>query len=209
LGVGYDELGDIEKGSTLHHQALDLAKQLGARHLQVDVVLNLVWSATELSKIQNNQTPTLQAVTLGEEALAFGEYAGSEVLRNNLAYTYQELEQFELAVTHYEYLAKQAHDPTLRCIAWARLPKLYAKLTREHEIPNALEKAMLEVDQTQMYLAHAMVLIATLNYGSQSQIAHMLTYQKDQALDPWMQESLDRALSDYKLRRSSNDASLT
>jgi DNA-binding SARP family transcriptional activator/tetratricopeptide (TPR) repeat protein len=208
LGVAYDELGDIEKGSTLHHQALDLAKQLGARHLQVDVVLNLVWSATELSKIQNNQTPTLQAISLGEEALAFGEYAGSEVLRNNLAYIYQELEQFELAVTHYEYLTKQAHDPTLRCIAWARLPKLYAKLTREHEISNALKNAMLEVDQTQMYLAHVMVLIATLNYGSQSQIEHMLTYQKDQALDPWMQESLDRALSDYKLRRSSNDASL-
>jgi DNA-binding SARP family transcriptional activator len=209
LGVAYDELGDIEKGSTLHYQALDLARQLGARHLQVDVVLNLVWSATELSKIQNSQTPTLEAVTLGEEALAFGEYAGSEVLRNNLAYTYQELEQFELAVLHYEYLAKQAHDPTLRCIAWARLPKLYAKLTREHEIPDALEKAMLEVDQTEMYIAHIAVLITTLNYGNQSQIEHMLTYQKDQALDPWMQESLDQALSDYKLRRSSNDASLT
>ncbi len=206
LGVGYDSLGDIEKGAKLHHQALALARQLGARHLQVDVVLNLVWSATELSKIQNTQTPTLEALTLGEEALAFGEYAGSQVLRNNLAYTYQELEQFELAVLHYEYLAKQAHDPTLRCIAWARLPKLYAKLTREHEIPEALEKAMLEVDQTQMYLAHVMVLITTLNYGQQSQIEYMLTYQKDQVLDPWMQESLDQALNDYTLRRSSNDA---
>jgi DNA-binding SARP family transcriptional activator len=209
VGVGYDSLGDIEKGAELHHQALDLARTLGARHLQVDVVLNLVWSATELSKIQNSQTPTLEALSLGEEALAFGEYAGSEVLRNNLAYTYQELEQFELAVMHYEYLAKQAHDSTLRCIAWARLPKLYAKLTREHEIPDALEKAMLEVDQTEMYIAHVAVLITTINYGSQSQIEHMLTYQKDQALDPWMQESLDQALNNYKLRRSSNDASLT
>jgi DNA-binding SARP family transcriptional activator len=205
LGVGYDSLGDIEKGSKLHHQALDLARTLGARHLQVDVVLNLVWSATELSTARNDQTPTLEAIKLGEEALAFGEYAGSEVLRNNLAYIYQELEQYELAVTHYEYLAKQSRDPTLRCLAWARLPKLYAKLTREPEIPDALEKAILEVDHTEMYVAHVTVLITTLNYGNEYQIEHMLKYQKDQTLDPWMQEKLDQAFSAYNLRRSSND----
>ncbi|MFC6920239.1 ATP-binding protein [Meiothermus taiwanensis] len=200
LGATYDELGDPERAWPMHQQALALARDLGAKHVQVDICLNLLWSAIALSQVRNDPRPTKEALALGEEALKLGQYGGSEVLRNNLAFAYADLGCWELAREHYEWLAQHAADPSIRCIAWAQLVALYARINLTAQAAEALNQAIASVEQTDLYIAHIRVLISTLKYGNEAQVAQMMPYLRDQNIEPWLQEELEQALAEHAAR---------
>ncbi len=93
----------------LHEEAYQLARRLGLRYAQVDVAINLLWSLAALKRDDHG-------IAIVREALALGEYDGSAVLRNNMAWSLFERGLDDEAREAYEALAAGG-DPTLALVA--------------------------------------------------------------------------------------------
>ena len=164
LAVVLDGLGDYGESMPLHHKALESAKTLGARHLQADVVNNMLWNAITLKQTQS-------MLPLAEETLALGEYNISNTLRNNLAYAYMSLEQYKQAQKHYQDITRYSSDPTLLCFAYSHLVTIFYQTNQIQESKKSLEQALDYVFKTDFPISHIRVGIATLLYGSDEQLA--------------------------------------
>ncbi len=187
LGTGHDALGHIEQGLAFHEEALATARALGARHAEVDATVNLLWSLPDLGRHD-------EAIVLGEQALALGDYDGTPALLNNLAFLYWDRGRFDEAEPLYQRLSA-TEDPTVRCFAWAKLVALAARRGDAAACSAAIESALATLDQTEMYRAHAVVMVAVLNHGNAAQRRRARArWRPDQALDPSLQQQLDEAL---------------
>jgi DNA-binding SARP family transcriptional activator len=188
LGTAHDALGQGAAGLPFHQEALVVARALGARRAEVDATVNLLWTLPDLGRRD-------EAIALGEQALALGEYDGTPALMNNLAYLYWDAGRLDDAERLYEQLSR-AKDPTVRCFAWAKRIALAARRDDTAGRDAAIDAALATLDETQAYRAHAIVIIAVLTHGAAAQRAQARRWWRpDQALDPALQAQLDAALA--------------
>ncbi len=188
LGTAYDALAQAEQGLPFHEEALATARALGARHAEVDATLNLLWTLPDLGRHD-------EAITLGEHALRLGDFDGTPALMNNLAFLYWDRGRFEQAEPLYRRLTA-AEDPTVRCFAWAKLVALAARRSDAPACGEAVQAALDTLAQTEMYRAHAVVMVAVLNHGNAAQRQQVKAWLRPgQALDPSLQAQLDSALA--------------
>ena len=187
MGAACDSKRELARGLVFHREAWGLAQRLNARYAQVDVACNLVWSLPELGLPE-------EAIAIASEALALGEYDGSPTLRNNLAWLLVDRGRVDEARERYAELSRGA-DPSLRCCAWARLVEIAARQGDEPACAAALLSAMASLADTELYQAHAAVIIAVLQHGSDVDARRALKFRRDQPLDAFIQERLDRAIA--------------
>ncbi len=186
LGALYDGSGDVQRGLPLHREAWALAQRLGARYAQVGIASNYLWCLSALHLYD-------EAIAIGEAALALGDYDGSDVLRNNLAWVLWDRGELDRAATHYARLTESA-DPSLRCVAWSKLAEIHAargEAAAQRHAVAAMFEAMADTD---LYYIHAAAMIAALNYGDADDAARARGYLREQPLDPWIQKRLDESL---------------
>lgn len=187
LGTGFDALGRTAEGLACHEEALATARALGARHAQVDATVNLLWSLPDLGRHE-------EAIALGEQALALGDYDGTPALLNNLAFLHWDQGRFDAAEPLYERLSA-TEDPTVRCFAWAKRIALAARRGDAQACSAAIEQALATLGQTEMYRAHAIVMVAVLAHGDAAQRTRARAWWRPgQALDPSLQQQLEAAL---------------
>lgn len=188
LGTGHDALGRTEAGLAFHEEALATARALGARHAEVDATVNLLWSLPDLGRHD-------EAIALGTQALALGDYDGTPALLNNLAFLHWDRGDFAAAEPLYERLS-HTEDPTVRCFAWAKRVALAARRGDAAACDAAIESALATLAATEMYRAHAVVMVAALTHGNAAQRERARAWWRPgQALDPSLQQQLDAALA--------------
>ncbi len=196
IGVACDELSEHEAAIKHHREAMRFAKAIGARHLQVVIAINLLWSA-----VTSGTAKTV--LTEAEEALSLGEYAATMTLRNNLARAYFSLGQAKEAKHHYETITLSSQDPTLLSIAWARLAELYQREGKGAAVKKALNAALDLLPKTEFSVAYLAVGGAVAHYGSDAQVKQVLPYLQGQ-LDGEGAKELREALA----KRGVNPATL-
>jgi DNA-binding SARP family transcriptional activator len=187
MGAACDSKAELARGLPLHREAWALAQQLGARYAQVDVACNLVWSLPELGQAD-------EAIAIAREALALGDFDGTPTLRNNLAWLLHSRGRLDEAQALYEQLAHGA-DPSLRCFAWAKLVEIAARRGDAAACAAASGAALAALEATEMYQAHAAVMAAVLDHGSDADAERALRYVRDQPLDSYIQQRLDQAMA--------------
>ncbi len=156
LAATYDNLNKQTNALKLHYKALNMAKQIGSKHYQVEAILNLLYCLMDLNR-------SSEGLKLAEEVLSFGEYEGSDILRNNVAAAYSELANIKKANYHFTYLTQNSNDPSILCIAWARLARLQ-KLAKE-QTKSFLKNSLKYAKATDLYIAHAHMLISIYKFS--------------------------------------------
>jgi DNA-binding SARP family transcriptional activator/tetratricopeptide (TPR) repeat protein len=196
LGAVHDENGEPERGLPLHQEALALARKLNARSVQVDVAINLLWCLTALPG------RAADGFAIGEEALALGEYDGSDTLRNNLAWAHADAGRLPEALTLYRTLTG-CGDPSLACIAWSKVVDIQAQLEAGLDALNgAIDWLLQAMERTDFYVAHASAIVAVLNHGSDEQAERAMAWiRPSQRIDRWLQEKLDAAIASRGVER--------
>lgn len=187
LGAACDAKAELARGIVFHREAWALAQRLGARYAQVDIACNLVWSLPELGCHD-------EAIAIAREALALGDYDGTPTLRNNLAWLLFDRGRLGEAEALYLQLAEGA-DPSLRCFAWAKLVELAARQGDSAACAAAVQSALAALAGTEMYQAHAAVMISVLEHADDAAAERALRYRRDQPLDAYLQQRLDQAVS--------------
>ena|GEM_PF-6272401 len=168
-------------------------RQIGARYVEVEVALNLVYCLPELGRHED-------ALAAGEAALALGDYDATPFLRNNLAWLYLDRGRTAEARTLYERLVA-GPEPTLRCCAWAKLVQIHAQQGEVAACRTAVEAAFAALPQTQFYSAHAVVLVAVLQHGSKADAKRVPPWLRDEPLEPSMMQRLNEGLARHGLGR--------
>jgi DNA-binding SARP family transcriptional activator len=187
LGTIYDQMGQPATGLKLHQEANQIAQTIGDKSGQVSVGMNAVWCLLALDRRE-------QALEVGEKTLALGEYIHTAVLRNNLGVTYFELERYVEARDHFELLTENRDDPTLRCMAWSRLARIYDKLHLESDRDQALVQGLALLDQTEYFVAHISMATSVLNLGTDQQVARIKPYFRQELFpDPSVQRQFEQA----------------
>lgn len=187
LGTTHDSAGRPGQGLPFHEEALATARALGARHAEVDATLNLLWTLPDLGRVD-------EAIALGEQALALGEYDGTPALMNNLAYLYWAQGRHAEAEPLYHRLS-EADDPTVRCFAWAKCIALAAQRGDTAGTDAAIRAALATLPLTDAYRAHAVVMVAVLQHGNGPQAEEARRWWRpDQPLDASLASQLAAAL---------------
>lgn len=186
----FDQLERHDEALPLHLEALRTAKAVGTKLMQVDAALNLLYCYMDLDR-------TEEGLSSAQEALELGHFAGSDVLRLNLATALLELGRTSEAEHHYTLLTEQSEDPTLLSSAWSRLAELHVRRGRSAE--GALEQAIVAAQQTEFNLGRARTFIAVMNYGSPAQRRAVQPFLKElnrDALAPYLREELEAILAE-------------
>ena len=166
LGALHDDLGQNAAALPLHREAYALAGRLGARYLQIDIAINLVFCLADLGRYD-------EAVRLGEQALQLGDYDNVAILRNNLASVAFSQGRFDSALAHYQSLQHEHGQPFLRVIALARSAESLAQLDRNEEVAALLDEALAGLATTDYPVALARVTAAVLHLGDDDQVARL------------------------------------
>lgn len=193
LGSVYDHLEQHQTALDYHQRAYQMAKALNARNMQVIAVQNLLFCLGALGRSEEGVGPA-------EEALSLGQFARSDILRNNLGATLQRLGRYQASLKHYQYLAAQAREPIWRAVAHARLAEAWAHLGQTEAIVPALECALEGLAQTDHPFALALVASRVLRYGNDSQIGRIrpvLARINPEALNPMVRAQLEQAQAEY------------
>lgn len=195
LGVIYDQIGQAETGFILHQEAAQVAKTIGDKSGQISVAMNLLWCLMALNRYE-------EGIMIGENALALGDYIHTAVLRNNLGVIYFDLGHHAEARGHFEILSQNRDDPTLRCMAWARLARIYDHLKLETLRDQALEQGIALLDQTEYAVAHISMAISVLNLGTGEQVLRVKPYFRQDAFpDASVQQKFEEAF-EHRFGRS-------
>ena len=186
MGSALEGLGQHKEAMSLYQEANQVAKAIGALHLQVILALNMLGSA-----VHTKQTESV--LPIAEEALGLGDYAVTMSLRNNLGAAYASLGRDDEAIIHYQAITEKSNDPTLLCIAWGRLASLYEQ---PKQIGDALKQGLKFMTQTEFGAARLRLAIAVLNFGSDQQVAEVLPMIEENKV-----EGLEGELSEAMKKR--------
>ncbi len=186
LGSLYSETGQDARALTTLEEGYRLAQRLGARYAQVEVAVNLLRTLTELQRDE-------EAIAIAREALALGQYDASATLRNNLAWCLRESGRLDEARLLYEEL-QRGSDPTLALMAGAKLVEMAGAAHDAASAQRGAQRLLAEMAGTEVYLAHAVAVLAVLRFGSDSQVQQAQTHLRAQALDPSLNARLGDAL---------------
>jgi tetratricopeptide (TPR) repeat protein len=194
VGTTHDSAARPQQGLRFHEEALATARALGARHAEVDATLNLLWTLPDLGRVD-------EAIALGEQALALGDYDGTPALMNNLAYLYWEQGRLDQAEPLYTRLCS-AQDPSVRCFAWAKRIHLAAQRGERAACDQAVTAALATLPLTEAYRAHAVVLVAVLTHGDAAQAQAALRWLRPgQSLDASLGAQLAAAVATVATRQ--------
>ncbi len=185
LAALYDDVGRAEEALPLHHEALTLAKALGARYVHVDACINLLFCTADLGR-------PLEAAALAEEALGLGEYDNVPVLRANLAAAYFEAGCVADAARHYRLLTEHDGPPYLLAIALARSAECAALEQDDERVAPLLDRALDAVASTELAVAQGSVAIAVLHLGDHARVARLRTVVPDLDLERFPRHQRDR-----------------
>lgn len=188
LAAAYDSQGDLQRGLPLHREALTLARRLKANYAFVEAAINLLWSLSSMER-------SAEGIEIAREALALGSYDGTSTLRVNLAYCLRESGQLEETLALYESLIEDG-DPTVAGVALSKAIEIHFALSRAEAGRLAISRAWQAFEATDQYIAHACLLAAILQYGTDAEVQRALVYRREQPLDPFLQERLDRFLAE-------------
>ena len=161
------------------------------RDAQVHVSLTELWSLSEAGQHAD-------AIRIGEQGLALGRYDATPALMNNLAWLYLDLERLAEAEALYRSLCDEA-DPTIRCFAWAKRVDIGARRGDRVAVDHAIEHALASLDTTDLYRAHAVVIIATLEHGKPDAVRRAAQRLRNQPVDPFLQRRLDTLVARHGL----------
>ena len=189
LGSVRDAQERFEEGLLLHREAHLRAAELGQRHVQVSVILNMLYCLIDLNRPE-------EGLELAEQALTLGQFFTTDSLRANLAAAYNAAGQPEQAIRHYEELAACTTDPSLRCVAWTNLARFAHEAGETDRVREHLEQASVEVRQTSFPAMRARVAVALTLYGDDSDrvLARDILRSVDDATMPaWLTPDLKRA----------------
>lgn len=187
----YDQMNLPDKALPLHRQALALAERTGAKHQQVDATLNLLYCYMELGRAE-------EGLAAAERALQLGRFWGTDILRNNLAAALVDLGRHHDALFHYETLTAESDDPTILCVAWSRLARLYAHFGQHAKKEAALEQALHYAPQTEINIARVGCIIACFLHGADEHVAqatYLLKSIDRNALPSYLHDELEQALA--------------
>jgi tetratricopeptide (TPR) repeat protein len=146
-----------------------------------------LWTAARLA---SGHAP---AATQGRAALALGEYASSPRLRVNLGSVLQRLGAHAEAAALYEQQAQHGHDPTVAAMCWARLIDARVQLGERAGLPDAIDRALALLAQTDAPVAQAAVVTAALEHGNPAQVQLALAALRDWPLPADQQQRLQAA----------------
>lgn len=168
-----DQLSRHEEALPLHLEALTITKKMGDKARQIDVSLNLLYCYMDLNR-------TAEGITIAQNALELGRFDGTDTLRNNLAAAFLEMGESKKATFHYETLTQDSPSPTLVCVAWSRLAKLYNNQVKAQQ---ALKKALTYAKNTEVRSAHAIMLSSIYQLGSKTQREQAQPFLNELKLD--------------------------
>jgi len=192
LASNHNHLGDYAYALELHLEALEIAKNFGAKHIEVDIAQNLVYTYIELGEPE-------KGITIGEKALKLGNYEMTDGLRANLAAAYIKLEQFHDAIHHYEAMT-QSTELNIRFVAWGRLAGLYSWTAQSEKSLTAIDEAFGIYKDVESHFGRARAVVSLLNYGNQKQLTtykNEITEVQAYQLPPYLQKELDDALVNF------------
>ena len=187
LASNIDFLGRHAEALPLHREALALARRLGVRYVEVLAALNLLWCLPELGLHD-------EAIEIGERTLALGEFDATPTLANNLAYLYLQRGRSDEAARLYERLAGEA-DPTLACVAQAKLLQIHAEHGRAGKASDAADELLARMARTDHAQAHAIGVLALLDHGPEALRAAALRQVPKVPVDTELQARLDAAVA--------------
>ncbi len=187
LGSAHNELGNYEIAEHLNKEGWDIAKMLGAKLTQVNAAVNLAYSLARLDRFE-------ESVSVQEEALLLGKFTNTATLRNNLASDYIKLGRLDEARVVSEDLIRENDDPTLSCISWSRLAKIYAQQGLELEKHQALEQGIAMLENTEYEVARVGIAINVFDYGSDEQLEKLMPYLQNKPFsNPYAQQKFEEA----------------
>jgi DNA-binding SARP family transcriptional activator/tetratricopeptide (TPR) repeat protein len=186
LGSLYSETGQDARAVALLEEGWRLAQRLGARYAQVEVAVNLLRTLTDLQRDE-------EAIAIAQEALALGDYDASATLRNNLAWCLRESGRLDEARLLYVEL-QRGSDPTLGLVAGAKLVEMAGEAKDAVSAQQGAQQLLAAMASTEVYLAHAIAVLAVLRFGSDAQVRQAQTHLRAQALDPSLNARLGDAL---------------
>jgi DNA-binding SARP family transcriptional activator len=172
LGALYDDVGRHAEGLAHLNEAHDLARALGARYLQVDIAINLLFCYADLRRYDD-------AESLARETLALGHYDNTAIFRSNLASVYFEAGRFREALEQYRPLQDEIDQPFLRGIALARSAEAHAALGELEPVPGLLDAALDALTATDYPVVLGRVAVAVLRLGTDAQRERLLALAPD------------------------------
>ncbi len=167
VGALYDDLGRHAEGMAHLREAHDLARVLGARYLQVDIAINLLFCYADQRRYDD-------AEALARETLALGHYDNMAIFRSNLAAIHFEAGRFGDALEHYRSLQGEVDQPFLRAIALARSAEAHAALGDDAPVRTLLDAALDALSTTDYPVVLGPVAVAVLRRGSGAQRERLL-----------------------------------
>jgi tetratricopeptide (TPR) repeat protein len=172
VGALYDDVGRHSDGLAHLREAHDLARALGARYLQGDIAINLLFCYADQRRYDD-------ADTLARETLALGHYDNMAIFRSNLAAIHFEAGRFGEALEHYRSLQGEVDQPFLRAIALARSAEAHAALGDAGPVRPLLDAALEALSSTDYPVVLGRVAVAVLRLGSDAQRGRLLTLVPD------------------------------
>ncbi len=188
LAALYDDVGRGEEALPLHREGLAITRALGARYVQIDATINLLFCTADLGR-------PLEEVTAAEEALNLGEYDNVPVLRTNLAAVYFEAGRVADAARHYRLLTNQDVPPYLQAIALARSAECAALQHGLDPVGPLLERALDAVAGTDLAISRGSVAIAVLRLGDDAGVARLRALVPDLAPERFPRHQRERLAS--------------
>lgn len=186
LATTLDSQGLLAQGMPLHEEAMSIAHRLGARYVEVEAAGNRVWSLDELGRLD-------EAIAVGEQAMALGDYDATPYLLSNLAYVYLRVQRLDDAERAYRRLSESG-DASIACVACGKLADVAARRGDPEARAAAVQAALGWLSRTQIYTAQVSAMIAVLRHGDDDQARAALAHRRPQAVDPGLQQRLDEAL---------------
>lgn len=99
------------------------------------------------------------------------------------------------AAHHLEILVRTCPDPTLGCMAWAKLARIQHRLGQLQLCHESLERALELLPQTEFRAAHVTLAISVLRLGDDAQVERIKPYLGGEPFpDPPVQQQLEEAL---------------
>jgi DNA-binding SARP family transcriptional activator/tetratricopeptide (TPR) repeat protein len=163
LATWHLDQGRYAEGREASREALEIARQGKAHPHQVYAASNLLVAGFRLSCPE-------EAFPAAEEALALGQYEGTNLLRANLATAYLRLERYAEALSHAQVLIREAQGTFLEGTAWAILADSLWGLGRREEAQQALERCLELLPHTQVAGVSARILMTLCRLGDDAQL---------------------------------------
>jgi tetratricopeptide (TPR) repeat protein len=195
MGAIYERLGDFERSLSFYQHSFDIAKTLGARHIQVSTACGILNAHIKLQRSENG-------IQLGEEMLELGWYRDSDTLRNNLVVAYNLLGFHDDVMRHSEIMAQESPDPRFRAAAWSRMAKIYPESERL-KIEKALEHALEILELVFDHAALASVALNVVSLGNKIQRAQAFQHLERVNVQMISQNSRERLVQALNARVTS------